>query len=562
MCAGIGRDATSGDMALRLLAVDLACAGYPTLRFDYPGTGDSLDLDGKDPCAPWLASIDAAADFLKQTGVRQLVFCGIRLGALLAASTARQRDDVGAVVIIDPVTSGNRYLRELEIKWRLLVNASATDSASEVDGLRFESGPDAPLRALSLLSADAMPARRILVLNSESSSSASKLAERLRGQGSEVAERAFEPMTDHDRNGDIPRASNIGIVRNWLLSAMPSTARSVAGINPPFATGTRTKGFVEQPLNFGPSGRLFGVLCRPQPAAAPNLVVVIGNSGAAPHHGHSRFHVMLARRLAAAGIASLRFDFGGIGESLPHEAEKPIHVYETDRTSDFAAAFDVLQAMGYRRFTVGGMCSGAFHAWQAALADDRVEVLLMLNPAAFSWRKGQPFAQFLNDNHRSTQFYVSTMRSRRGWARLLRGELNVYSAIGTLRAHGVRRIAGVATRVFAARGWLTERDSPIRSMQRLSKRGVRTLIAVGTTDGGLDVLQSHFGHGARGLVKLPGSSISFLPGVDHALTRGPMRVQVAEVFVDFLEKTYSCRTAGVVPAQDGSTLQATQVEMA
>ena len=541
MCAGVGRDSTLGDMAVRLLAVSLAQSGFPTLRFDYPGTGDSLDLETDDPCDAWLASIDIAADVLKQAGVRQLVFCGVRLGAMLAALKARERDDVCAVVLIDAVTSGARYLRELQISTHLVGGSSETaNDTLRIDGVSLRTDRDAPFRALDLTSIEMLPARHVLILDSGPSMTTRRLANRLRGLGSEVTEQAFEALTDYDRNGYVPQTSNINAVNEWLLSKMSPSPKRSSGLEPSVTSRISRENPLEKPLHFGTSGGLFGMLCQPKEADHSGLVVIIGNAGAASHHGVNRFHVTLARRLAAVGIASLRFDFNGLGESLPKEVDEASHVYETDRTLDIKAAIDAMENIGYRQFAVGGLCSGAFHVWRAALQDSRIQILVLLNPAVFFWRKGQPFTQHVNSSNRSTRFYISTMRSRRGWKRLFRGELNVVTALRTLSAHAGRRLVALSSQAIAALGWSIQEELPGQSMRRLSRRGVRTLVAVGIDDGGLEVVQSHFGKKGHKLTRLPGCSVALLSGVDHTLTLEPMRVAAAEVIVRFLAEAFPC----------------------
>ncbi len=539
MCAGVGRDSTLGDMAVRLLAVKLAQSGFPTLRFDYPGTGDSLDLETDDPCDAWLASIDMAADVLKQNGVRQLVFCGVRLGAMLAALKARERDDVCAVVLVDAVTSGARYLRELQIATHLIAKSSEiVVDTLRIDGVSLRTDRNAPFRALDLPSMEKLPAKHVLILDSEPSFTTKKLADRLRGLGSKVTEQAFEALTDYDKNGYVPRTSNISAVSDWLLSVMSPNPKQYVALDPLVINRASGERFLEKPLHFGPSGRLFGMLCQPKEADHSSLVVIIGNAGAASHHGVNRFHVTLARCLAAVRIASLRFDFSGLGESLPKEIDEVNHVYETDRVSDIKAAIDIMENIGYRQFAVGGLCSGAFHAWRAVLQDNRIEILFLLNPAVFSWRKGQPFTQLINISNRSTRFYISTMRSRRGWKRLFRGELNVVRALRTLSSHAGRRLVALGSQAIAALGLSIEEDFPDRSMRRLARRGVRTLVAVGIDDGGLDIVQSHFGKKGHRLTQLPGCSVVLLPSIDHTLTLEPMRVAAAEVIVSFLAEAF------------------------
>ena len=81
ICPGLMRDGLLAYCSLRLLADELAAAGYWVLRFDYPGTGDSCDgaIEREGGHWPaWMKSVDQAADWLRaQTGVRRLVLCGL-----------------------------------------------------------------------------------------------------------------------------------------------------------------------------------------------------------------------------------------------------------------------------------------------------------------------------------------------------------------------------------------------------------------------------------------------------------------------------------------------------
>ena len=100
----------------------LAARGLPTLVFDWEGTGDSLGSD-RDPdrLAAWEASLAAAVAALRrETGVREIVFVGLRLGATLAARVAAGRDDVAALVALAPVVAGRGWVREQKSLARLL----------------------------------------------------------------------------------------------------------------------------------------------------------------------------------------------------------------------------------------------------------------------------------------------------------------------------------------------------------------------------------------------------------------------------------------------------------
>ncbi len=131
----------------------------------------------------------------------------------------------------------------------------------------------------------------------------------------------------------------------------------------------------ESTLELG-EGR-FGVLH--QAAGASSVLFVFLNAGAVHRQGPFRLYVHLARRLAALGFASVRFDQPGIGDAL-RAAERPQPALLGD-------VLDQLQARtGCARFVVGGICSAADAGWQLALRDPRVQGLMLLDPVAYGPR--------------------------------------------------------------------------------------------------------------------------------------------------------------------------------
>ncbi len=139
----------------------------------------------------------------------------------------------------------------------------------------------------------------------------------------------------------------------------------------------------EQTMDLG--GGLFGVLTLPAQERSDGAIVVLLNAGLIHRVGPFRLHVQLARSLAQAGHAVLRFDLPGIGDA-------PL-LAGTDAPGAVTRALDALQArFGDRGFVVGGICSAADLGWKVALADRRVRGLLLLDGfAARGWwfRVGQ-----------------------------------------------------------------------------------------------------------------------------------------------------------------------------
>ena len=143
-------------------------------------------------------------------------------------------------------------------------------------------------------------------------------------------------------------------------------------------------GCIDTPLKFGPDNRLFGMLCRPERGSTEDMVL-IPNGGREPSFGAARQNVVLARRLAQAGIASFRFDFAGLGDSLgPPGKERVFSHAFTDRIADTRAAVDAMAALGFSRFSMHGLCLGAFHALHAARVEPRLTSLMLINLPLFT----------------------------------------------------------------------------------------------------------------------------------------------------------------------------------
>jgi pimeloyl-ACP methyl ester carboxylesterase len=532
ICPDLGRGANVTYGSFRLLASDLAQLGYPTLRLDYPGTGNAPDRDGQLDAKAWIESIAAAADWLRRNRVQKLILCGYRLGGLLVAITAARRQDVHAVILLDPVFSGSAYLRELRITSQLIpadmLELESSAAALEIDGLVLPDNAQAMLKHLDLLLLPAKPAHRILLLGLPTSAAAAKLPNHLRALGADVTEGSFTYPNEYDGDGYIRPSSIFNVVREWLdTTAPPGTCVEPRCRQPGYAV-ISTASFTEEPVTFGLGQKLAGILCRPGVAVSSDFVLLIGNAGSVPQPGYARFHVRLARMLAAAGIASLRFDFSGIGESEAG-VEEFTHVYNTDRCPDFVAAIDLLDGFGYRCFGVAGLCSGAYHAWCASITDERIGTVILVNPSTFLWRKDQDFAQFVSNSTKSTKFYLDGMAQSSSWRRLLCGQLDLPKAARTLRTHMLRYLKSVGGHTLAALGWPTDETRLRRAVRQLNIRGVRVLFLLGSTDLGVDVVRAHFGH-----LKVPFGQIELLTGVDHAISRLAMQQKTGQAVVEFL----------------------------
>lgn len=210
-------------------------------------------------------------------------------------------------------------------------------------------------------------------------------------------------------------------------------------------------------VKFGGTTPLVGVLTEPGIAGEQDRPwVILLNSGILHHVGVNRLHVQLARRLAANGYGSLRFDFSGLGDS---EARRDDLSFEQSAPLETRDAIDYLaRTQGTRHVVLMGLCSGADVAHLTALEDDRVVGLGLLDPWAYRTRAY--WLHYYGSRLINPSRYTNWVRIR--WGRL-RGALSrvnvpderdpdMYEAPSYLRVFPPREQISAELRSVLARG--------------------------------------------------------------------------------------------------------------
>lgn len=167
VCPHMGQE---GQLLYRRLAVVLSGCGYPVLRFDYFGTGDSLGESHQATIDQWLDDVDTAVDEMgRRSGSSRVCLVGLRFGATLAILYGSLRRKLDAIAGLNPVTNGRAYisdLRRLETEaWKGLGDAPAARLAAEqaraLMGMACTEQFVADVEAVDLMSLEARPADHI-----------------------------------------------------------------------------------------------------------------------------------------------------------------------------------------------------------------------------------------------------------------------------------------------------------------------------------------------------------------------------------------------------------------
>ncbi len=547
ICNPFGFEEVCAHRSLALLAEGAALGGVPSLRFDLAGCGNS-EGDEFEPgqLEAWLGSVHAAIDQLKaRTGVARVCLLGMRLGASLATLAATRRDDIAGLIAIAPVVRGRDFVREL----RMLAESPVAPGASSgalLESAGFALTPQTveALRAIDLRSMTKAPAPRALIVERDDLPAPRHWHDALMQVGVQTRTEAwpgYAAIMSNPQDAQPPHR-----IVDGVLATLAEWQPAVNDAARPSASGATLSTRAETLHSGGPTpiretvvgiaagdAELFGILTAPgghagtraparTPARTPEkrIGILMLNSGSVHHIGPNRLWVTLARRWAARGITVLRIDLSGIGDSPAHVGAAENRVYSNEAARDIAAALARLRREGIAECHVLGLCSGAFHALNAAVAGEPFASALMINPLTYSWEDCARLGHALNEHevlqlskkYRHRAFNAST------WRRLVRGELDLKLIAGVLSAR-VRD----ALREWLARGRRCIGLAPARglaaSLAAAAQRGIRLHFIFGKGASGHALMRRQAGPQLDGLLARSQVSIDLVTDSDHTFTR-------------------------------------------
>ena len=141
--------------------------------------------------------------------------------------------------------------------------------------------------------------------------------------------------------------------------------------------------------------------------AARRPTILFWNVGVSHRVGPQRLYCDLARIFSALDFNVLRFDLGGLGDSIAASSGKSRHEQEIN---DIGTAMDYLSASyNQTKFVLIGFCSGAATAHPVAVVDRRVVGLVMIDGYGYTtWQHG------------IRHFYRRLLSPANIWSRMIR----------------------------------------------------------------------------------------------------------------------------------------------
>ena len=392
----------------RQWATELARAGFTTLRIDLPGTEDSVGSPiSAGRVQSWKEAVAASAAWLKSAcGVDRVAVVGIGLGGLLSMEALSAGGPIDDLVLWAVPSRGSASLRELRTLAGLVASRFGGDPAAPEDADGVVGLAGYPISAeiaswLAQLDLTALPIADpsrlgALLIERDARGVDQRLRSHLEQLGASVTilpAKDYAVLTSDPQQGAMPTESIAGSIE-WLRGRSGGRAPRTEPLDDPIARRSVTFDYggraVRETLfeQDGPAGRQFGILCEPADGERIDLGLVMVNTGALRRTSPNRIWPDVARRGAARGLPTARFDLEALGDSDGDGASYASidDMYTPHLPGLHAALVRGLYEHGFSsQFLLLGICSGAYCAMLTAISDEHVRGGVLINMLAFEF---------------------------------------------------------------------------------------------------------------------------------------------------------------------------------
>ncbi|MDQ1181930.1 serine aminopeptidase domain-containing protein [Rhodococcus sp. SORGH_AS_0301] len=496
ICSPIAREHIPTYRGLRQLAQLLGRAGFLVLRFDYRGLGDSAGMQS-DPEAMdgWLDSVREAVDHVRSCVDAPVSVVGVRAGALLASQVLRDIEPLASLVLLDPVISGRRYVREQRAQYSVMVGEDvAADGRVSFIGGSFAQDTVDRLSSMSLdggIAAAAAP--RVLAVVREADRTGKAVTGLLAASGAScITSSRLETFVNPPSFVFSVPTTVFSEIAEWVsVGASDVRAPVDVAVRHDAAVGLTAEGApVIETIGYRGPDRLLSFATQAAGHRAEDGVVVLHQTAAEHRIGPARLWVEGGRLLASRGVGALRYDRRGTGDSGDVASEESTAPTSADARDDVRHVAESVEAPA--QATVhAGICSGSWHSAFAA-RENGAAAVVMMNMAKWSFRNTRVPIKAAHVDALDSAMVTRLFRLARavrnrvhavrdtlpdpGWRAL--GAMGLVNApevvLGPLAASGARTVTLLSPEDTA----LFEASRGRSALQRLRRRGLRPEVAI------------------------------------------------------------------------------------
>jgi len=274
----------------------------------------------------------------------------------------------------------------------------------------------------------------------------------------------------------------------------------------------------ELAISFACAGaRLVGIMHLPEAPAKRAILIVTG--GPQYRAGSHRQFVLMARQLALAGFAVMRFDYRGMGDSSGKQQS-----FRSVGLDIYSAIQQLLAAAPQiEQLVLCGLCDGATAAAFYAPQDARVAGLILLNP----WTRTETGEARVMLRH----YYIARIGQAEFWRKLAGGGIRPWALARSLARTCVSAFKGAPTETSTG-----DDDLPSQLHRALTTFQGKILVVLSGDDftaKEFAALQSQHPHWAQ-LMHQDRVRQAALPLANHTFSRAIWRDEVARLCAEWM----------------------------
>ena len=519
---------------LRELAASLARAGIPTLRLELSGTGHSTQNAAITRISNWHEDIVDSAELLRTrwpnakvlgVGARysvRLLLDVFAPSAGLSPGSSRSGELAG-LVCWSPLLRGSDWVEHLQRVQADMVSAGWELDDNDLAGEPWSTDLLNELKSQHSLPDLSTPSfESTLVLEVDSNIDINNVDIQL------VTDLSLKDWVSDSLpmlvSGETSTALELALQgdRRWPPTTHKSTTHTPPQTPPHTPTTAHEQPFCLDALPLADASKtsrldsgLFGIY-RPGPAGCPAVVML--NSGLIGCSGPYGVYAEIACGLAQQGVASVRFDCSGKGES----PRKSVSGDQALR-DDYAQITDFLRASGHQETILLGICSGADDALTLAAATDNVAGLVLLDgyaPKTASYTR-----------HFLQQRLTSPARIRH-WVKRKSAALR---SLLTLSAPSPIAVQPAEAAPLELRNWASAATMRARYLSALDRQCSTLAVFTG---GVQDDYYNHQGQLAHAFGNPTGLSEHYLPHLDHLYPATSQRRELTQLIAGWVSSEF------------------------